>query len=169
MLRVSARLSANTGRAPFHMNALAVETKVYEGTMISSPGCRSSSRALISSACVQLVVSRALAPPCSRDSAASASRVNDPFPEIEPSVIACSIYVRSLPWNEARLNGITRTPMHCVGATKHRQPAHRSLRRSGPGSRLAEARIDGDPLWRAQVTFIQIGLIQPRSRAHHGG
>ena len=49
---VSGRMSTNTGRAPRSTKALAVETKVNDGTITSSPGSRSSSSAAISSACV---------------------------------------------------------------------------------------------------------------------
>jgi hypothetical protein len=42
---VSFRESTNTGLAPNIANALAVETKVYEGTMTSSPGERLQSNA----------------------------------------------------------------------------------------------------------------------------
>ena len=58
---MSGRMSAKTGFAPRRAKALAVETKVNDGTITSSPGLRSSSRAAISRAWVQLVVSSALA------------------------------------------------------------------------------------------------------------
>jgi hypothetical protein len=48
MFRVSLRESTNTGFAPNIAKALAVETKVYEGTMTSSPGERLQSNADIS-------------------------------------------------------------------------------------------------------------------------
>ena len=49
---VSGRMSTNTGPAPRSTNALAVETKVNDGMITSSPGSRSSSSAAISSAAV---------------------------------------------------------------------------------------------------------------------
>jgi hypothetical protein len=52
MFIVSSRLSMNTGVAPRNTNAFAVETKVNDGTMTSSPGLMSSRIAAISSACV---------------------------------------------------------------------------------------------------------------------
>ena len=61
-------MSAKTIRAPRNAKAFAVDTKVKEGTMTSSPGWMSSSRAHISSACVQDVVTIALGTPsvCSK-------------------------------------------------------------------------------------------------------
>ena len=47
-------------------NAFAVDANVNEGTMISSPGRRSSSKAAISSACVpEVVMAQRRAPPTS--------------------------------------------------------------------------------------------------------
>jgi hypothetical protein len=66
MFRVSFRESTNTGLAPNIANALAVETKVYEGTMTSSPGERLQSNADISRAWVHEVVSRARDVPSDR-------------------------------------------------------------------------------------------------------
>ena len=60
MFSVSGRMSTNTGLAPKRTNALAVETKVNEGTITSSPGPRSQSMAAISRAAVQEGVSRTL-------------------------------------------------------------------------------------------------------------
>ncbi len=41
MFSVSRRMSTNTGVAPRSTNALIVETNVNDGTITSSPGCRS--------------------------------------------------------------------------------------------------------------------------------
>ncbi len=61
--KVSGRMSMKTGRAPRNTNAAAVETKVNDGTITSSPGWISSSSAAISSECVQEVVSSTLGAP----------------------------------------------------------------------------------------------------------
>ncbi len=87
-LSVSGRTSAKTGRAPRSTKALTVETKVKAGTMTSSPGWISSSRAAISSACVQDVVSRARATPSSASSRFRHCLVNRPSPEIWPAAMA---------------------------------------------------------------------------------
>ncbi len=52
MLSVSGRMSTNTGMAPLSANAFAVETKVKDGMITSSPGFRSHRSAAISSAAV---------------------------------------------------------------------------------------------------------------------
>ena len=84
----SGRLSAKTILAPWRTKASALETKVYEGTMTSSPGPTSARIAAISSASVQLVVSSTLRKPkrCSR------KRwhfwVKAPLPEILPDSTA---------------------------------------------------------------------------------
>jgi hypothetical protein len=46
------RISTNTGTAPLRANAFAVETKVNEGGITSSPGCTPIVSAASSSACV---------------------------------------------------------------------------------------------------------------------
>ena len=53
MLSVSGRMSTNTGVAPRRTNALAVETKVNDGMITSSPGPTPARIAVISSAAVQ--------------------------------------------------------------------------------------------------------------------
>ena len=63
MFSVSGRTSQNTGFAPRRTKALAVETKVNDGTITSSPGRTSSSSAAISSACVHDVVTSARVTP----------------------------------------------------------------------------------------------------------
>jgi|GEM_PF-6096626 len=88
---LAAVLSANTMRAPRSTNALGVLTNVYEGTMTSSPGCKSSSNAAISSASVQLVVSSTLAKPSCCSKYAWHFFVNTPSPEILPERTASSM------------------------------------------------------------------------------
>ena len=61
--KVSRRMSTKTGRAPRSKKALAVETKVNDGRITSSPGSRSQSRAAISRAAVQEWVSSTLRAP----------------------------------------------------------------------------------------------------------
>lgn len=58
-LNVSGRMSMKTGVAPRSTKALAVETKVKEGTITSSPDWMFNNSAAISSAWVQEVVSSA--------------------------------------------------------------------------------------------------------------
>ena len=77
-------MSANTGTAPRSTNAFAVETKVNDGMITSSPGARSSSSAAISSAAVQLWVSRAREAPVSAASSPWQRLVNGPSPERWP-------------------------------------------------------------------------------------
>ena len=55
-LSVSSSTSTKTGTTPFIRNALAVETNVNAGTMISSPIFNPETRPANSSACVQDVV-----------------------------------------------------------------------------------------------------------------
>ena len=56
---MSGLMSTKTGTAPRSTAALAVDTKVKDGMMTSSPGARSNSIAAISMAAVQECVSRA--------------------------------------------------------------------------------------------------------------
>ena len=81
---MSGRMSTNTGTAPRSAYAFAVETKVNDGMITSSPGSRSSSSAVISSACVQEVVSSEPTPPVSLVSSSVARAVNGPSPTTEP-------------------------------------------------------------------------------------
>jgi hypothetical protein len=63
MLSVSSRMSTNTGRAPARTKALAVDTKVYDGMITSSPGSTSHKSAAISNPAVQEGIIRARAIP----------------------------------------------------------------------------------------------------------
>jgi hypothetical protein len=67
---VSGRISTKTGFAPRKTNALAVEVKVNEGRMISSPCRESMSIAAISKAAVHDVVSSTFFTPSSLCSSA---------------------------------------------------------------------------------------------------
>ena len=88
MLRVSERESTKTGTAPYSAKALAVDTKVYDGTITSSPGFKSHKRADISSAWVQEVVSRVRTVPVVERIFSSTRCVNLPLPEVCPPMIA---------------------------------------------------------------------------------
>ena len=79
-LSVSGRQSTNTVVAPRRQNALAVEQKVNEGTITSSPGPRSSSIADMSSAWVHDVVSKAAGALTIFVSSVLARSVNGPSP-----------------------------------------------------------------------------------------
>ena len=81
---MSGRMSAKTGRAPRSTTAFAVDTKVNDGMMTSSPGPRSRRRAASSSAVVQEVVSRTRRAPSSSSSRRRHFSVNTPSPEIRP-------------------------------------------------------------------------------------
>ena len=81
MFSVSSRTSTNTGTPPRSTNALAVETKVNEGMITSSPGAMSARIAAISSAAVHECVSSAFSQPVERSSQAWQRLVNGPSPE----------------------------------------------------------------------------------------
>jgi hypothetical protein len=97
MLSVSGRQSTNTGTAPRSTKALAVDTKVNEGMMTSSPGCRSASSAAISSAAVHECVISARAAPVRRSSHWLHSFVKLPSPARCPLAWAWAMYQSSLP------------------------------------------------------------------------
>ena len=80
MLSVSGRMSTKTGTAPRSTAALAVDTKVNEGMMTSSPGARSNSSAAISIAAVQEWVRSAWRAPVSCSSQALQRLVKGPSP-----------------------------------------------------------------------------------------
>ncbi len=80
MFSVSGRMSTKTGTAPRSTAALAVDTKVNDGMMTSSPGARSNSMAAISIAAVQEWVSRACRQPVSASSQALQRFVKGPSP-----------------------------------------------------------------------------------------
>src|SRR5690242_2160672 len=106
MFRVSSRTSTNTGTPPRSTNAFAVDTKVNEGMMTSSPGWISISIAAISSAAVQLWVRSALGQPTARSSQAWHRLVNGPSPERCWFRCASLMYSSSRPVRKGRLKGI---------------------------------------------------------------
>jgi hypothetical protein len=106
-LRVSGRQSTKTGTAPRSTYAFAVETNVNDGRITSSPGCRSSSSPVSSSACVQDVVSSADGAPTSAVSRSVARPVNGPSPEVCPDATDRIRYSHSRGARKGRLNGIT--------------------------------------------------------------
>ncbi len=77
-------MSTNTGTAPRSTKALAVEAKVYEGMITSSPGPTPASSALISSAAVHEWVSSAFLQPMACSSCAWQRRVKLPSPASMP-------------------------------------------------------------------------------------
>ncbi len=103
---MSGRTSQKTGLAPRRTKALTVETKVNDGTMTSSPGPMSSSRAAISSACVQEVVSSAFGTPSVCSSSAWHFLVNVWSPAIWPMAIVWAMYSCSRPMRDERLKGM---------------------------------------------------------------
>src|SRR5579872_3568229 len=88
-------MSINTGVAPRSANALAVETKVNEGMMTSSPGPIFARRADISNAAVQECVSSAGAPN-SCESRSWHRTVKGPSPEMSPDFRHSDRYVKAL-------------------------------------------------------------------------
>ncbi len=82
--RVSGRQSAKIGVNPCIANAFAVDTKVNEGTITSSPGRASSSSADISSAAVQELVRSAGCAPVSSRRRVSQPCVHGPLPDSLP-------------------------------------------------------------------------------------
>ena len=90
---MSARTSANTGVAPTCSTAVAVATKVSEGTMTSSPGPMPEARSIAASATVPLAIATACSVPCRSAMAASKRRVQGPLvstPEPRTSVTAAT-------------------------------------------------------------------------------
>ena len=81
---MSGRTSTNTGVAPRSTKALAVETKVNDGMITSSPGPTSVSSAAISSAAVHECVSSARGHPSRASIQAWHCLVNGPFPDRWP-------------------------------------------------------------------------------------
>jgi hypothetical protein len=92
--------------APRSKKALAVETNVYDGRMTSSPGSMSQSRAAISSAEVQEVVSSTRVAPNARSINSWHSRVNGPSPPIWPSATLRATAASSSPTTYGRLKGM---------------------------------------------------------------
>jgi hypothetical protein len=101
---VCGSLSANTTLAPRRMNALAVDTKVNDGMMTSSPGPTPARIAAISNASVQEDVS-------SGDSPKRSAKkrwhffVKMPLPEILPDSTASRMYSSSRPVMNGLLKG----------------------------------------------------------------
>jgi hypothetical protein len=90
-------MSTNTGVAPRSTNALAVETKVNDGMITSSPGCRSISSAAISSAAVHECVKSARGAPIRCSSHAWHRLVKRPLPASCPAAAASWMYADSRP------------------------------------------------------------------------
>ena len=78
---VSGRMSTKTGTPPRSTKAFAVETKAKDGMITSSPGCRSTRIAAISSAAVQECVSNTLREPIRFSNHALHCFVKAPSPE----------------------------------------------------------------------------------------
>ena len=93
---MSGRISTKTGVPPLKQNAFAVETKVKEGMIISSPGLISASNAQISNAAVQEWVRRAFLHLIFSSSHDSHNFVNFPSPASCPDLTAPKIKLISL-------------------------------------------------------------------------
>ena len=85
---MSGRMSTNTGTAPRSTKAFAVEGKVNEGRMTSSPGPTSARSAAISRAAVPEWVSNAREQPTRPSSHSWHRLVNVPSPDSRPARIA---------------------------------------------------------------------------------
>src|SRR5580765_2978695 len=107
-LSVSSRTSTNTGTPPRSTKALAVETKVNEGMMTSSPGPMPARIAAISRAAVPECVRSALRQPTLRSSHAWHRLVNGPSPERCMFSCACRMYSSSRPVRYGLLNETSR-------------------------------------------------------------
>ena len=97
MVRVSCRMSTNTGVAPRSTKAFAVETKVKEGRMTSSPGPTPTSSAAISNAPVQEWVRRACRVPVISTSSRWQRALKGPLPPVHPPSSASSTSAASAP------------------------------------------------------------------------
>ena len=106
MFMVSGLMSMNFRRARWPTKAVAVEEKVNDGRMTSSPGSRWQRAAASSSALVPLVVSRArlASKRCSIHSLHCL--VKAPSPQILRLSIACWMFWNSVPTNGGLLNEI---------------------------------------------------------------
>src|SRR5437763_12631954 len=147
-----ASTSAKTILAPRRRNALAVETKVNEGTITSSPGAMSRRRADISSACVAEVTVSAGQPSISR-SFSSQRLPNGPPPAVCPCS-ASAIRSSSLPSRTDLLKGIAASMRarkisflpgavnregHQQGGQSERAPFE------DPGKKVAAERVEAHP------------------------
>ena len=81
---MSGRMSAKTGRAPRRTNAFAVETKVNDGMITSSPGAEVEEQGGHLEGVVQEVVSSTWRAPSSSSSRRRHFSVKTPSPEIRP-------------------------------------------------------------------------------------
>ena len=77
--RSSAAMSANTGVAPVYRTALAVATKLNEGTITSSPGPSPAARQIRCNPAVQLVTASACSTPTYSANRDSSSSVRGPM------------------------------------------------------------------------------------------
>ena len=93
-------------RAPARTKARALVTKVKDGTITVSPGCRSSNKADISRALVQDVVKRTSAEPRVPCRSEDTLLEKGPLADICPDSRLWSRYSCSRPMDEVRLNGI---------------------------------------------------------------
>ncbi len=106
IFKVSFLMSTKTGTAPLSIIALAVDTKVYEGKITSSPSFRSINSIAISRAWVPEVVNNAFFV-SNFDSIKSLHHfVNFPSPDTLLAAYASFIYSSSLPNKFCLLKGI---------------------------------------------------------------
>src|SRR5687768_16740594 len=106
MFKVSGRMSTNTGRAPERTNALAVDTKVYEGRTTSSPGPTLQRIDAISRPAVHDGIIRAREIPNLSCRMAAQPLEKRPSAAISARETAWLTYSSSLPDTYALLNGI---------------------------------------------------------------
>jgi hypothetical protein len=131
MLYVVGSISQKTIFAPTRANADAVATNVYDGTITSSPGSRSSTSAATSSAPVQLCVRSTCGAPVYCESHACTFLLCSRLPPKPPLAKTRSMYSRSFPAMNGSLKLIV------MGATG-REAYQRAEERQGPA-------LDGAP------------------------
>ena len=116
MLSVRRSISTKTGWAPVLVTALAVETKVNEGMITSSPGPSSHSMAAISSAAVQELVIKPPAAPEYSLSHSAACWLKGPSEARLPCSITRVTYSSSFPerkvWVKGTRGGIRRSRLN---------------------------------------------------------
>ena len=105
-------MSTKTGRAPVRTTAFAVETKVNDGIMTSSPDRRFNKLADISNAAVHDGVINTRWIPNRSSKKRSQRRVNTPPPASWPKLTASATWASSLPAINGRLKGILINASH---------------------------------------------------------
>ena len=99
-------MSQKRSLAPWRAKAVAVDVKVNDGTITTSPGSMSSSMADISSASVHDVVSSTSTASCQSRRMSCARALNSPLLAAWPDAMAFSMLAISWPTSPGRLKGM---------------------------------------------------------------